>query len=296
MRCLSLDSQGRHVCFPRKFWSLWAVDYNPRVTWHTFCLKCMSTKFQPSHLNAESGDVGSTKARSRRMLSQWLETNATFEIRGRTLKEWIKEEHSNLAPLLRVFDSIFAIPFVILLVLLIWALPLIIAIFLSTGYRNTLNGSADTSGLTVILYIGIGFTAVISLPASLNGCYLFASYRAEIRESKQRWDDWTHLVNPGKRLIVADKGFLGMVDDRALEGDILFNLVGCPESVLLRKVEGGRKRYVIVGECYVHLTPTDRDEYFGPVNKRWDTSQQQAEKVKWLNGPRKWKFEDIELV
>ena len=263
------------------------------------------------------------------MLSQWLETNATFEIRGRTLKGRIKEEHSNLAPLLRVLDSIFAIPFMTLkgwikeehsnlapllrvfdsifamfdsifailfmtlLVLLIWGPPLIIAILLPTRYRNTLNGSADTSGLPVILYIGIVFAVIISVPVSVHGCEF---YRGEIRESKKRWDDWTHLVNPGKRLIVADKGFLGMVDDRALEGDILFNLVGCPESVVLRKVEGGRKRYVIVGECYVHLTPTDRDEYFGPVDKNWDASQQQAEKVKWLNGPRKWKLEEIELV
>ena len=289
MTCLSLDFQGRHVCFPEPGWSFVS---NARVTWHTFCVQCMSTKFQPSHLNAESGDVGSTKAHSRKILSQWLETNATFEIRGRTLKGWIKEEHSNLAPLLRMLDIIFAIPFMIILVLLIWGPPLIIAILLSTS----LNGSADTSGLPVILYIGIGFATVISVPVSANGYLQFAFYREEIRESKQRWDDWTHLVNPGKRLMVADKGFLGMVDDRALEGDILFNLVGCPESVLLRKVEGGRKRYVIVGECYVHLTPTDRDEYFGPVDESWDSSQQQAEKVKWLNSPRKWKLEEIELV
>ena len=124
----------------------------------------------------------------------------------------------------------------------------------------------------------------------------FAFYRDESRISKQRWDDWTHLANPGKRLIVADKGFLGMVDDRALVGDMLFNLVGCPESVVLRKVEGGGKRYVIVGECYVHLTRTDQAEYFGPFDKSWDTSRQQAEKVKWLKGPRKWELEEIELV
>ena len=288
MACLSLNSQGRHVCFPERFWSYWTL-----VTWHTFCAQCMSTKSQPSHLNAESGDVGSTKAHSRRIISQWLETNATFEIRGRTLKGWIKEEHWNLAPLLRVFDSIFAIPFMLFLVLLIWVPPLIIAILLSTKYRYTFGAP---SGLPVLLYIGIGLIVVISVPVTVRRCMGFAFYRDESRISKQRWDDWTHLVNPGKRLIVADKGFLGMVDDRALVGDILFNLVGCPESVLLRKVEEGRKRYVIVGECYVHLTPMDQDEYFGPVDKSWDTSQQQAEKKKWLNGPRKWELEEIELV
>ena len=121
MACLSPNFQGRHVCFPDRFRNYWTL-----VLWHTFCVQCMSTKSQPSHLNAESGDVGSAKAHSRRIISQWLETNATFEIRGRTLKGLIEEEHWNLAPLLRVFDSIFAIPIMLFLVLLIWLPPLII--------------------------------------------------------------------------------------------------------------------------------------------------------------------------
>ena len=294
MTCLSLNPQGRHVCFPEHFWSFWVLCDNARVTWHTFCLRCVPANSQPSHPNAESGDVGITQINSRRMLSQWLETNAAFEIRGKTLKGWIEEEHSSLAPLLRVFDSILAIPFTILLILLSWAPPLISATVLSTRYRDVFDGSSSDD-IPALLYIGIGL-AVVSLFVSTNGFLHFLEYRRLSRISKQRWDDWTHLVNPGKRLIVADKGFLGMVDDRAMEGDILFNLVGCPESVVLRKVEGGRKRYVVVGECYVHFIPTDQDEYFGPADKKWNPSQQQAEKVKWLNGPRKWKLEELELV
>ena len=109
-------------------------------------------------------------------------------------------------------------------------------------------------------------------------------------------------MDPGKRLIVADKGFLGLADDRAMEGDVLFNLVGCPEPVILREVERRRSRgvevtrYVVVGKCYVHLAPADRYEYFGPNRGSWNTSQQQEEKEKWLNGTRKWKLEEIELV
>ena len=251
----------------------------------------MAAKSQPSHFNAESDDIGVTKIHSRRMLSQWLETNATFNIRGKTLKGWIKEENSNLAPVLRAFDSILAIPLMILLILLIWAPSLIITIVLSTRDRYVFD-----DGLPASLFIAIGF-AVVGLLATVIGSFLFSSYRQERKESKHTWDDWTHLVSPGKKMIVADKGFLGMVDDRAMEGDMLFNLVGCPESVVLRKVEGGRKRYVLVGTCYLHLTPTDAHEYFGPMRDGWTTSQQQEEaRAKWMDGPKKWKLEEIELV
>ena len=293
MGCLGLGFQKWRASLHKKEISLYGPVIDAHVIWHTFCVQCMYIKSQLSHLSVESGDVESTKAHSRRMLSQWLETNATFEIGGRTLKGWIKEEHSNLAPLLRVFDSIFAIPLMILLVLFIWGPPCTNFILLLTNYLNTFNGSGLSN--TFVIFGSI-FACLISTLVSLRGCAQFRFYRKNSRKFKQRWDDWTHLVNPGKRLIVADKGFLSIVDDRALEGDILVNLVGCPKSVLLRKVEGGRKRYIIVGECDVHLTPTDQDEYFGPVKKSWDTSQQQAEKVKWLNGPRKWEMEEIELV
>ena len=292
--CLSLDYQGRHARFPEHFQDFFFhfIFTNARVTWYTFCVQCMSTKSQPSHLNAEIGDVGSTKAHSRRMLSEWLETNAMFEIRGRALKGWIKEEHSILAPILRMFDSIFGIPFMILVVLLIQGPFITIAVLLSTRYRNNLKG--NQLALMAIEIIGIGLAA-INLLMSVNTYNSIADYH---RMSKQRPHYWTPPVNPSKRLIVADKGFLSMVDDRALEGDMFFNLVRCPESVLLRKVGGGRKRYIIVGDCYVHLTPTDQDEYFGPVNEiqKQDTSQQEAEKAKWLNGSRKQRLKEIELV
>ena len=296
MSCLSLDSQGRHVRLPEHFWTFLSPleCTNARVTWHSFCVQCISTKSHPSHLNAEIDDVGSTKAHSRKMLSEWLETNAMFRIRGRTLKGWIKEEHSILAPLLRVFDSIFGIPIMILVVLPIWGPFITLAVLLSTRYRNNLNGKL---GLAVIEYLGMPVVFVISGLVFFIACGNFLEYFGIMnRKFSPTWHDWSHLVKPGKRLIVADKGFLGMVDDRALEGDMFFNLVGCPESVLLRKVGGGRKRYVIVGECYVHLTPTDHDEYFGPFDAKWNYSQREAEKAKWLNGPRKWKLKEIELV
>ncbi len=291
LTCLGINQRGQHVIFPELFPTL--IGILP-VTWYTFCLLCILAKSQPSHVNSESSDVASTKVHSRRMFSQWLETNATFQIRGMTLEGWIKEEKSSLAILLRVLDSILAIPFVILLILLIWT-PSIIFIF------PTRCSPASGGAVTVFLVIVFGFSVVSSV-VFWFGIGQYFEYRAHKKESKQTWDDWTQLVDPGKRLIVADKGFLGLADDRAMEGDVLFTLVGCPEPVILRKVErasnGGREvtRYVIVGNCYVHLTPADHYEYFGPIRGRWNTPEQEDEKKNWLNGPRKWKLEEIELV
>ena len=297
MTCLTLNSEGRHVLFPEHRWNLLEGFGNTRVTWHTFCLHCMPVKSQSSSLNAESDDVGFTKTHSRRMLSHWLKTNATFEIQGKTLNEWIKEDNSLLALLLRVSDSIHAIPFMVLLILLSCASPLTIAIILSIRYHRYRCAfvSGDCEFPPVLPVIVISFGAACFTASGIQIAQ-FLDYRRQKNIYKQTWDDWTHLVNPGKRLIVADEGFLGMVDDRAMEGDFVFNLVGCPESVVLRKVEGGRKRYVVVGKCYVHLTPTDQYEYFGPVRGSGNTSQQQEEKENWLNGPRKWELEEIELV
>ena len=87
MACLSFDPQGRRLYFPEHYWSHQQTYTNARVTWHFFCLRCMPANSQPSHLNAESGDVGLTKLHSRRMISHWLETNAMFKIHGKTLKE-----------------------------------------------------------------------------------------------------------------------------------------------------------------------------------------------------------------
>ena len=51
---------------------------------------------------------------------------------------------------------------------------------------------------------------------------------------------------------------------------MLFNLMGCSEPVVLRGVGGNvdgdrsRRKYTVVGKCYVHFTETDRYDYLGP--------------------------------
>ena len=280
MTCLS-----RHFRFPERDWIIFHKRSNIRIIWHTFCLRLTPDKSQSSHLNAECDNVGLTKAHSRRMILQWLETNAMFNINGKTLKGWIKEENYTLAPLLRAFDSILAM---ILPVLLIWAPPLFVIYYWMRDRIRVINNTPVVAILPVI----IGCSYVISTGV----IYRFLEYRQWRMDSKQHWDDLSHLVSPGKKLIVADKGFLALVDDRAMVGDMLFNLVGCPESVVLRKVESSGKRYVLVGNCYVHLTPEDQYEYFGPDRGGHGESnlREVEERVEWLNEPRNWK--EIELI
>lgn len=295
MTCLSFDPQGRRFHFRENHSIFSDTRTHIRITWHTFCLQLVPAKSQPWHFNAESDDVGLAKVHSRRMILQWLETNAMFKIDGKTLKGWIKEENSKLAPLLRAFDSILAIPLMILLVLLISAPALISTTIYWIRSVSDVDGSDGGGNALVLIYV---ILIPFSFAISAEGVFQFLNYRRTRKLSKQQWDDLTGLVSPGKKLIVADKGFLAMVDDRAMVGDMLFNLVGCPESVVLRKVEGSTNSHVIVGNCYIHLTPEDQYEYFGPERGRMESNSRQDEerRAKWLNGPRKWKLEEIELV
>ena len=109
----------------------------------------------------------------------------------------------------------------------------------------------------------------------LGGFSWIRDFRKLIQYSKLLWGDWTRLVEPGKRLIVADKDFLGMVNDGAERGDMLFYLVGCSEPVILREVRGDgdsgrrdKRNYEAVGKCYIHFTKNDQEEYLGPKAPR----------------------------
>lgn len=86
LSCLTLHPQSQrhqHVYFEDHKWSPVALVSNTRVIWHTFCLRCVIPKTQPSQLNPESSDVENSKLHSKRIFSQWLEINATLPIQGR---------------------------------------------------------------------------------------------------------------------------------------------------------------------------------------------------------------------
>jgi hypothetical protein len=53
-----------------------------------------------------------------------------------------------------------------------------------------------------------------------------------------------------RRLLVTDKGYIGVVDPKAQKGDIIVVLYGCSVPLMLRpRNEGG---FMLIGEAYVH--------------------------------------------
>lgn len=57
------------------------------------------------------------------------------------------------------------------------------------------------------------------------------------------------VVTMARRLMVSERGHIGMAASRARRGDLICVLYGCSIPVLLRKVENGR--YEFIGECYL---------------------------------------------
>lgn len=132
--------------------------------------------------------------------------------------------------------------------------------------------SKPTVVWTPIILLGIALAELGVILGILYTIYTII-YSSAVGASKHLWHDWEPLTEPGKRFIVADKGFLGIVDDRAQEGDVLFFLVGCSEPAILHQVakreslRRGRRSYEVVGNCYVHLSPEDKEEYLKPRTK-----------------------------
>ncbi|PMD37306.1 hypothetical protein L207DRAFT_492715 [Hyaloscypha variabilis F] len=53
-----------------------------------------------------------------------------------------------------------------------------------------------------------------------------------------------------RRLLVTDKGYIGVVDHKAQKGDIIVVLYGSSVPLILRpRNEGG---FILIGEAYVH--------------------------------------------
>ncbi len=183
LTCLSLNPQGQQDLFRQNSWFLLTIGGNARVTWHTFCLHIVSAKYQSSHLNSDPSDAASTKVHSGRTLLQWLETNATFQIRGKTLEGWIQREKSSLAQLLRVLDSI---P-VILLILLIWTPPTII-FFLSTRYSSGSFGADLLDFMVLIFFDIVLFVSLAVSCAGTLGCCNYCGMKNRTRRDMERLD------------------------------------------------------------------------------------------------------------
>ena len=247
------------------------VNYGAYL-WHNFYCRCVSSETRDSQLDLEADNAEDPRRLAHASLSQWLKINAEFPIQGKPLKEWAKERNSKLAPLMRVMDSSLAILYLILLIII--SMTPIIAVFILA--KTT--GRDVYDNLKLIVPIACFF---ISAPE----VGLYTRYRALIKDERKKWDnDLMYLAYPGKKLIVADKGFVGMVGENVEKGDELFYLLGSLKPVVLRRVRGsgngdGRKCYTVMGQCYIHLRPKDKDTYLRPRKmKLWKEWEREAER------------------
>ncbi|KAH7355364.1 heterokaryon incompatibility protein-domain-containing protein [Rhexocercosporidium sp. MPI-PUGE-AT-0058] len=65
------------------------------------------------------------------------------------------------------------------------------------------------------------------------------------------WRSWVQFsvaATWDRRFFVGSKGIVGMAPESALEGDVVCILLGCPHTMILRKVH---EHYIVVGEAYV---------------------------------------------
>ena len=254
----------------------------------TFCLWCATSISESSQSDPEASDVGHSGLGSNIILFQWLKANAMFPIQGITVEELFKGQTFWCTSIMRASCS----PLIILcalltMTLLVSNITLICMVFIGS-----------TAPLFMIIYM---MFSAFGMGAGLLSGFHFWRYQQYIRRLKLHRHNWTHLVKPEKRLIISDKGSLGMVDGRAKKEDVLFYLVGCSEPMVLRKVARDddaatdRAMYTIVGKCYhVHLNQTDKEVYLGPDE---DSSEYRRLKKEWVKkAEEKGLIEEIELI
>lgn len=297
LSCFTLTLAGQHKYF--RDHSFWPVAFNARVFWHTFCLQCVPPQTKLSQRSQTSSNSETPQSHSKSILSRWLQANAKFQIHGTNLEEWTQERTSSCSTtVVRILDASLSCSVILAYSSFVGIATIII------NFYSVANFAPPVRRLT--LSVTISFWLV------LFSVHVFNSYRSAIKESKRLWDDLTQLVKPGKRLFVADKGYIGIADDRVKIGDLLCNLVGCSEPVVLREMGGDRdgdndrerrqrKKYAVVGKCYVHFTERELDQHLGPDppdrNSTEKTrSKYEKKKEKWMSNPTKGTLHDFYLI
>ena len=263
------------------------------MKWFTFCLQCVPSRSKTYRLDPRDSDnEEESRSHSNRIFFQWLKANVMFPIQGKTLEELFQEQTCWYTPMMRALDSSLAIPY-FLFMSCASCIPMILGVVVA---------KPGVSSMRLGLFF---FTVVCSLIfVFLN--YLFHKAYSHVELlSELIWHDWTHLVKPGKKLIVSDKGQLGMAPKRAENGDEIFYLAGCGESVVLRRVssdqdrETGRARYMVIGQCYLHLSWEDQTKYLGPEDPSYSSNTSEGESYEHLYGhyagaKQRWGQESLE--
>ena len=121
-------------------------------------------------------------------------------------------------------------------------------------------------------------------------------------------DECPPLRQPWRKMIIADKGFLGMAHENAQEGDEMFYIHGSSSAVVLRKVrdrqdEHDRPKYIFVGQIDMILTEEDWYKYCRPVKTHFskldvrdDFARFRRNDREWHDAPKNWTFAELDLV
>ncbi|MCJ1396681.1 hypothetical protein MMC18_009573 [Xylographa bjoerkii] len=302
--------RNQHISFPATKWSKWkpwSIEKDARSSWHYFCLRCVRPgKSNSIQLNYTSGDYEVSELQSKSLFSQWLKANARFHVHGRSLEEWTQERklYPSFSNLLRVLDIG---PYTERCNLLVEFFFIGCLVIISCLYAGRIIQISQVD-LGMILSFIIVFASINAYLSMLSVSY-HQQQRLWSFTKRVRWDNLTHLMKPGKKLFVTDKGFVGMADDRAMIGDKLCYLVGCSTAVVLRETaeessagaggNGGsgnvvgmtqRKQYTVVGECFIHFLDKEVYHYLGPVPPTMRDSESEED---WL---RERTLEEFHLI
>ena len=274
LSCFTVSSKGRHKRF---------ADLGMGLATHHWAY--FGARFLPTPHVLFEDSVACTE----RTLHQWLKANASIQICGKSLKMWTSQRRTSTTILLRVG--------------LLHSWPL-----LGGEKMNKLLQRAHLTLRRLYILCSIAILLVVFyftyIPAVIGPLLILIWILTMIEFSTRlrkrilkNFDDRIPVSKPGKRLILADKGFIGMVDDRAEKGDVLCHLVGCSEPVVLRRAIGygegatERKTYTVIGECYIHFPKDCLYEFLGPTNRSADDYEDK--KQEWI---RNTQVEEIDLI
>lgn len=96
------------------------------------------------------------------------------------------------------------------------------------------------------------------------------------------------MASTPKRIIVSEKGFIGMACSGVQLGDTVCLIIGCTTPVILREVasasDGDQKQFTVIGEVFVYLSMDDKEYYrnFRPLGRNWPAGGMQELKNKTL--------------
>ena len=272
LSCFTVSSKGRHKRFADL--GMWLAALH----WAYFGARFLPT---PDVLFEDSVMCTETT------LYQWLNANASVHICGRPLKSWTSRRPSS------------PISTILLRVGLLHSWSLF--------RREKVNKVLQRVHLTlrrlyflfwIMILVFLSYFVSISAFITPLLILLVIECCSLLRKKiLKNFDDRVPVFKTGKRLILTDKGFIGMADDRAEKGDLLCHLLGCSEPVVLRRVmkygEGAteRKTYAVVGECYIHFPKDCLYEYLGPTDRSADDYEDK--KQEWI---RNTQVEEIDLI